>query len=146
MRKVWMVLVLLCASAGVASAQKAEVAGGYSYMNLDTGVSGVDRVNLNGWNASVAGYPVSWFGLVGDFSGNYGSPTVLGVTTATKVHTYLFGPRISLRGVVTPFAHALFGGARARTTVAGVSSYVRTQFSNSNQNHMRYSAGIVLRW
>ena len=48
---------------------RAEVFGGYSYFRANP-----DKLNLNGWDASVAGNITNWFGVEGDFSGHYGSP------------------------------------------------------------------------
>jgi len=97
-------------------APKAEVFGGYSFAAFETG-SGLDRLKLNGWNASVAGNFNRWFGVVADFSGQYGSQASVG----RSAHSFLFGPRLSYRGNerVTPFAHALFGAARAQRDQAG---------------------------
>ena len=77
---------------------KAEIFGGYQYSHFEPGV------NANGWNASLAGNVNRWFGVAADFSGAYKS--------GEHVHTYMFGPVFSARSdKVTPFAHALFGGA-----------------------------------
>ncbi len=47
-------------------------------------------------------------GVVADFDGNYG--TLDG--GKTRVHTFVFGPQVSLPAKVSPFAHALFGVAK----------------------------------
>jgi hypothetical protein len=91
-----------------------EVYGGYSYL----AVNETDFINLHGWNASVCGNVNSWFGIVGDVSGHYGSPSLFGISVPfvdLRAHSFLFGPRFSYRGNerVTPFAHALFGVTRA---------------------------------
>jgi opacity protein-like surface antigen len=107
---------------------KAEVFGGYSYGNFTPTIAGAGRTNLNGWNASLGVNVNRWFGLVSDFSGNYGSltaftpfppipcaPTVCGITTAEtdKFHNFLFGPQFAARREkLSPFVHALFGGSR----------------------------------
>src|SRR6266849_10548274 len=83
---------------------RAEVFAGYSYASLDRG-SQFDRLNLNGWAASVNGNLNGYFGLIGDFAGHYGSNFHL--------HEFLFGPTVSLRTRnVTGFAHFLIGSAR----------------------------------
>ena len=64
-------------------APRAEVFGGYSYQRVDGGI------NLNGWNASLAGNYNKWLDLVADFSGQYGT---------FDSHSFLFGPQISYRG------------------------------------------------
>lgn len=82
---------------------KAEVFGGYQFTHFE------GDVNANGWNASLTGNVNRWFGVAADFSGAYKS--------GQHVHTYMFGPVFSARSdKMTPFAHALFGGASDGTT------------------------------
>ncbi|MBZ5720994.1 MAG: porin family protein [Acidobacteriia bacterium] len=119
-------LVLLVCSCIAFSqdAPRAEVFGGYQYLRASTGVSGVDSLNLNGWNASFSGYFNHYLGVTGDFSGAYGTPTILGVGLKTTVYTYMFGPvvRLTNNSKFTPFAHALFGGGHFKGEVLGVSA------------------------
>lgn len=133
MRKLWLVLVVLSFAATLRAqeAPKAEVYGGYLFADLGL-VSGGGRPNANGWNASVAVNPNRWFGLVTDFGGLYGlSSSVTGIfpcltppcttlfveTFDGKVHTFLFGPRFTLRREkFSPFVHVLLGGARLNLT------------------------------
>ncbi len=77
-----------------------------------------NRASLSGWEASAAYKPTQWLGLVGDFSGHYG--TVQGTTV--HLHTFMAGPQISLPGAVSPFAHVLIGGATQTTGAGSVSS------------------------
>lgn len=135
------------------------------------------HANLNGWNLSFAGNFSSWFGVVADFGGHYGTPQFLGTDVTTRVHSFLFGPRLSVRKHerITPFVHALFGGAHWKATVAGVSDsdqgfamafgggidvklteqvhvrivqadYLRTNLFDEHQNNFRYSGGLVFRF
>ena len=127
MRKVLVLAALLVLVSGVAMAQdhpKAEVFGGYSYLRINPG-QGIKGDNIpGGWAASVAGNFNNWFGVAGDFSGHYGSPDFgTGVAIKTHVHTYTFGPRLSYRNNerITPFVHALFGGAHVNA-LGGVAS------------------------
>jgi hypothetical protein len=84
---------------------KAEIFGGYQYTHFEPGL------NANGWNASLTGNVDRWLGIAADFSGAYKS--------GGHVHTYMFGPVVSARSdKVTPFAHALFGGASGGGTTA----------------------------
>lgn len=125
MRLILLTAVLLITLSSHTFAQEAppvEVFGGYSYVRPEGG-SG-----LHGWNASVAVNLNRWFGIVGDFSGHYGSQSLRaeilddnfpGTITVeadsdTNVHSILVGPRFSYREhrKVTPFAHALFGASR----------------------------------
>jgi len=144
MRKLLWIAALALAFPMVAGAQdtpKVELFGGYSYLrvsenvtlvNINPDVSPAVRpqpqgtvtttsnpfspLNLNGWNAAVQYNLNSWFGVVADFTGYYGSPTktISGtpVTVDTNEYNYLFGPRFSYRKSErwTPFVHALFGG------------------------------------
>jgi opacity protein-like surface antigen len=133
LKRLFVVLGLCIALSVAARAQeypKAEVFGGYSYGNFGPVISGAGRTNLNGWNASLGVNLNRWFGLVSDFGGHYGSfsamqllpilvppctPLTCGITTSEtdKYHSFLFGPQFSFRTKkVTPFVHALFGGAR----------------------------------
>lgn len=111
------VVVLLCLPASSFAAEdypKAEIFGGYSFLLADTPV---DSMNLHGWNASVAGNITSWLGVVGDFSGHYGSPSVFGFNIPfvdVRAHSFLFGPKLAYRGndKITPFGHFLIGVTR----------------------------------
>lgn len=159
------VFLFLCLAVlpATAHAQRVEVFGGYSYLRLDAG----GGVNLNGWNLSVNVKPRSWVGLVGDFAGHYGSP----FGPSTSQHTFLFGPQISLPAAVSPFVHALVGGARLSTGNASSTAfaaalgggfdshvapflsyrlfqvdYLLTRFGGSTQNDLRVSTGIVIRF
>ena len=166
-------LFLLVSVVAVAQEDKAEVFGGYQYTRLNTGVSGVDSINLNGWNASVSGYFTKNLGISADFSGAYGSP--FGVST--KMYPFMFGPIVHLpnSSKITPFAHALFGAAHLTASASGVSAgetdfawaagggldahlnsrysvrlaqfdFLQTRFGGDNQNNFRYSAGILIKF
>ena len=79
---------------------RAEVFGGYQFAHF------TPSINANGWNAAVNGNVNRWFGVTADFSGAY--------KNGGHMYTYMFGPTLSARSErVTPFAHALFGGATA---------------------------------
>ena len=148
MRKT-LVFSLLFLTSFLAAAQdvpRFEVFGGYSYANASRNF-GVDRPSLNGWNASLTGNVNRWLGVVGDFSGYYGSPSVnaaTGVICAippcplpvvsfdTKVHTFLLGPQVSFRtGRFTPFAHALFGLGHTSVRIDNPFSTVGTLTNNA---------------
>lgn len=86
---------------------RVEVFGGYSYAGG----------NFHGWNASVTGNVSRWFGVTADFSGYYGGASGPNFEERQSVHTYMVGPKISLRRKrMTPFAYALFGGLRISST------------------------------
>lgn len=104
-------------------APKAEIFGGYQYFHANSGVSGLNGFNLNGWNASASGFFSRNLGVTADFSGSYGTPSVLGVGVKTNFYTFLFGPtvRVPNSSRLTPFAHVLFGGGRISGSAFGVS-------------------------
>lgn len=124
---IYLVLVVLMGGLLVSAqeAPRAEVFGGYQYLHASTGlgISGIDTFSLNGWNASVSGYFTKYLGATADFSGAYGTPSVLGVGIDTKFHTFMFGPvvRYPNKSKLTPFGHALFGGGHVSFGVLGVS-------------------------
>jgi len=85
---------------------KPEVFGGYQFTTLDP------SWHANGWNGAASMYLTRWLGVTGDFSGAYG--------TGTSFHTYTGGPVVSVhKHSVSPFAHALFGGAHISAAGAG---------------------------
>jgi Outer membrane protein beta-barrel domain/PDZ domain len=119
-----LVAVVFClAVSSISSCQdsRADIYGGYSYVNIDTnGLT--SRQNANGWEAAISGNFNKWFAVEGDVSGYYKSyatsnlviPTTgcvyFGSCSATvKITDYSFagGPRVNFKPV---FIHALFGG------------------------------------
>lgn len=160
-------------------APRAEVFGGFQYFRANSGVnvSSFDNFNLNGWNASLSGYFNRYLGVTADFSGAYGNPEFLGVPIHTKLHTFMFGPVLRLPNPthITPFVHALGGGAHLSGDVLGVSGsetdaawavgggldlnmgpllslrlaqvdFLQTRAGGTNQNNFRYSAGVVIKF
>lgn len=107
MKKIVIVLCLIVFASLSAAAQeetpKVEVFGGYSYAGSDT----------HGWNAAIEGNVNKWFGLVGDFSGQYTNTREVDFREKIRTHSFLFGPQVSVRKNkrVTPFVRALFGVA-----------------------------------
>jgi opacity protein-like surface antigen len=165
------ILVLACAFAAMAQeAPKAQVFGGYQWTSVDFG-SGIDRQNFNGWNAALDGYFNKNFGITADFSGAYKSENGADV----KIHSYMFGPTLRMPGEkVTPFVHALFGGAHASGSALGMSAasngfayafgggldlnagknfairvgqfdYLGTRFEIESQKNLRDSGGVVFK-
>ena len=123
MQKLVVLIVFLGLLALPLMAQKAEVFGGYQYLRLgsDNSDNGIgNAINFNGWDASVTGYFNKYFGVTGDFSGNYA--TVNGVNV--HIYSYTGGPVVGFRkGPVNPFVHVLLGGAHvsASASAEGVS-------------------------
>jgi hypothetical protein len=166
---------------------------GYSYLNTTplTAAGINSRQGLNGWDGSVEVKVFRYIGVVGDFSGNYGSQTLpiavgtcaIGVVcspirTNTHIQNFLFGPRVSANlGKIRPCGEFLVGAGHADVTSPGPDSiiskdttfalaigggldykiirliaarfqadYIRTSFYGTNQNNIRLSTGIVLRF
>ncbi|MBZ5527096.1 MAG: porin family protein [Acidobacteriia bacterium] len=94
-------VILFSLPAAAQEYPKLEIFGGYQLTHLEP------SFNASGWNASFAGNANHWFGIAADFSGAYKS--------GAKLHTFMFGPVFSYRKNerITPFAHALLGGAVA---------------------------------
>lgn len=101
---------------------KVELFAGYSYANTDLPrfVNRVPRMHGHGWTLSISGNFHKYFGLSGDFAGQYGQGNVQaffempGRLESREIsfsnHQFLFGPRITGRTErVNAFAHALFG-------------------------------------
>jgi opacity protein-like surface antigen len=100
------VVFLLSFSALAQDTPKAELFGGYSYAG--SGSHGID--------ASITANINRWFGIVADFGGQYARFSEEGFTEKIRTHTFLFGPRFSLRKKrAIPFAHALFGVSNLKT-------------------------------
>jgi len=132
MRKLLFVasLLLLLPLAGLAQDKpKIEVFGGYSYLRADDHDDGTD---LHGWNASVTGNLNKWFGVKADFSGHYGSFTVVPpdvlvaplnnrIKADLNTHLFLVGPQFAYRehDMVQPFVHVLLGSARQHANLNG---------------------------
>ena len=106
MRKLIGVAILLGMTSMLAMAgetAKPEVYGGYQWTSTDGGWHG------NGWNGAANLYVWKNVGATADFSGVYGS--------SQNLYTYSFGPVVSLpKHGVSPYVHALFGGARTGAT------------------------------
>jgi len=123
------IFVLLLSSLGFAQIPGGNVFFGYSYLNVDQNTGG--RASLNGWNASVEGKVFPLLGLVGDFSGHYGSqdfpltcagPSCPASNLSSSTHSFLFGPRLSVSvGKFRPFANVLIGASHISGSGNGVS-------------------------
>lgn len=102
------------------SAPKVDIFVGYSYLQANPGVTGVDAFHLHGGSASLGYNFTSHLSGVADFGG-YTNGNILKTGTSGTVSTYLFGPRYSYRHFrkVTPFGQALFGTAHANANAFG---------------------------
>lgn len=134
------VFAILALAAISVSAQddisKAEFFGGYSFLNLDTGLDELDstafnsRETMHGFNASITGNASKWVGLKFDYSRYSKSFTVPDISGTAKVTTseYLGGVQIKNNKedgpVAKPFAHILAGIAQQKFTATGFFSDV----------------------
>jgi opacity protein-like surface antigen len=176
---VMLLAALLSCQALAEDAPRAEVFGGFQYFRANSGIneSGFDNFNLNGWNASLNGFFNKYVGITADFSGAYGNPQFGGIPIDTKLHTFMFGPVLRLPNPthLTPFVHALGGGAHISGDVEGSSAsetdaawavgggvdldfsrilafrlgqfdYLQTRVGDTGQNNFRFSTGIVLKF
>jgi hypothetical protein len=121
MRKVGLLLLLTALLAvpamGADEYPKAEIFGGFSYLNIDATALEFGRQNALGFQASVAGNFHKNLGIVGDFGGQFKS--VEGTTA--HAYEYLFGPQYAYRTEKsTVFLHGLIGGV---TVGGGGESY-----------------------
>ena len=95
-----LLLCVPCVAQQNEEVKKVDLFAGYQYAHV------YPNENGQGWNFAVTGNVNRVFGLTGDFSGNYEHGSAL--------YTYMIGPTFSARTKrVTPFVHALFGGAHA---------------------------------
>jgi membrane-associated protease RseP (regulator of RpoE activity) len=128
MRNVHLICLLCFVVGRLAIAQdypKAEVYGGYSYVNIDTnGLS--SRQSANGWEASVSGNFNKWLAAEADVSGYYKTYPVnlqnlgLGIVNVKVTdYSYAAGPRINIRPL---FIHALVGGDHLTGSALGFSA------------------------
>jgi len=127
------VFVLGVFSSSTLAQEKLKLFAGYSYLRpsitIQPGVCSVlplacpgpftAHPNLNGYEFSGTAKLVGWLGVTADFSGHYGT---MSGTSSGHVQTFLFGPEVSLPAKVSPFAHALFGGAHEAVGVGTVSN------------------------
>lgn len=119
-----------------ASAQdfpRAEVYGGYSYLNVDTN-NVTSRQSFNGWEASLSVNALKWIGAEGDFAGYYKKlnvgtlPGVGSIDLSTHGYAFLFGPKATYKMV---FVHALFGVDRLSGSIVGISLGSQNSFSGA---------------
>jgi opacity protein-like surface antigen len=126
MKKLVLVAVFLLGFSVMAMAQDvpvAEIYGGYSLTMVDVDtLSGGEEdqdLSLHGWNASVTFNMNKWAGIVGEFTGSYGTldtsadyPDGVKAWVDVKFNSIMIGPKVTLhRGTVSPFVHALVGYA-----------------------------------
>lgn len=123
-------LITACAAFAQEETPKWEVFGGYSFNTY-----GYVDPGLSGWNASATWNFNRWLGFTADFGGNYSerlrvssAPQPTTSSLLDKQHTFLFGPRLSLRKErFTIFTHALVGTAVTQFRLTRISPPVPPQ-------------------
>jgi Outer membrane protein beta-barrel domain len=104
MRKVAFLLCLFLLAPVAARAQKFDLFGGYSYARFEQ--KGGD-VNASGWEAALIYKVNSYVGIVGDFTGNYGTL----FQKSMSVTNIYGGVQVGLPMLhYSPFVHVLLGG------------------------------------
>jgi opacity protein-like surface antigen len=142
MRKAIVIAFMLFSLAGLAAAQiptAGNVFVGYSYETINsTGLNIIDgnRVNMNGWEATLEGKLFPVLGIVADFNGHYGSqsavfappngPSFSGNITGHEFDV-MFGPRVGVSvGKFRPFGEFEIGVGHMNTNIAGSDSSFAT--------------------
>jgi hypothetical protein len=127
--------------------QRAEVFGGYSYLNIDTnGLT--SRQSMNGWETSLSVNFNKWVAAEGDFSGYYKGYGALGVSARASDYGYVFGPRFNYRpnDSFTVFGHTLFGGDHLGGSVSGsLFGYPVSASASQNGFAMAFGGGVQQR-
>ena len=118
------VLTLGSSVSAQTSAAPFEVFAGYSYLPADG--NDFPRTNSHGFETAAAVNFTSWVSVVVDVGAHFSHRANLGpnfraVTADSSVVELLAGPQFTRRGKVSPFAHALVGRARGKTTLPGFS-------------------------
>jgi hypothetical protein len=180
MRNTVVIVFMLFLLAGLATAQiptAGNVFLGYSYQSAESSalnIVGGNRVNMNGWQATLEGKVFPVLGIVADFDGHYGSQGALAPSGAVNVTGHqldvMFGPRVGFSvgkfrpfgefeigvghmntnalGSDTSFADALGGGIDYKlvrlVALRVEADYLSTRFFGTTQNNFRLSTGIAV--
>jgi hypothetical protein len=126
------IMILACASVAAAQSdyKKFEFFAGYSYHAVSNGLGEGDVIRdpetFNGFNTSITGNVLRYFGLKFDFSGHFKrravpfGPVANGADVKTSRYNFLGGVQFkdnSSEKTFKPFAHALVGAVRLRNRV-----------------------------
>jgi opacity protein-like surface antigen len=138
MKKLVLIAVFLLGFSVIVMAEdtpKVEVFGGFSFVKVDTATALKGSIfnwrdlNLKGFDASIAVNANKWGAVVADFGANYGvvltnpSNPISGAWMDYGVQHFVVGPKFTLyRGKASPFVHLLFGYAKVKGKVSGVTS------------------------
>lgn len=145
MKKLFLILFMIARFTNASEAQSSDAwqfFAGYSYMRANVreyfktsvttpiGSGSTYSINnryanLNGWDVSITENVKSWFGGTLDASGHYGSPQLLGTSTAQRAYSILYGPRFFRKGrKFTPFGHVLFGITHVNAEVSATGPHI----------------------
>jgi Outer membrane protein beta-barrel domain len=169
MRKLLILLpfLVLPVSAWAQETPRFEIFGGYSNFYANVNNSSFD---MNGVTVSAQENLNSWFGGVLDFSTHFGKENGLKTNAQTISYGPVFSYRKAK--VIVPFAHTMVGVERGGTNYLNISQpeerlavlagggldvkvsprialrliqfdYVYSGFSNTRQDNLRFSAGVV---
>lgn len=137
-------LFVLPALAAAQSTNRVDLFAGYSYVNQDISLINVRNPSgISGWNASATLHLRSHLGVVADVSGFYPSNnTGCGAqcTSSARIHTFMFGPQISIgNGKLKPFVRLLVGDTNMYTANSGTESFA---FTSNNAVTFGLGGGI----
>jgi hypothetical protein len=161
MQKTLLLVLSLLLLGVLASAQipSGNVFFGYSYYNTDLAPG--NRVNTNGWEASVEGKIIPLIGIVADFDSHYGSqlfPSGCAIAGQTDCafssgfveRNFLFGPRVSMSlGKIRPFAQVLIGAGHLSLNNGGplsIGGSSDTSFATAVGGGLDYKLIPLLAW
>ena len=160
MHKAIVIVFLLFSLAGLAAAQIPTAGNffvGYSYETIDStgiNIAGGNRVNMNGWEATLEGKLFPILGIVADFNGHYGSQTAAlvnpfsgPVSANVTGHEFdvMFGPRVGVSvGKFRPFGEFEIGVGHMNTNVAGSDTSFATALGGGLDYKIVRIAGVRL--
>jgi opacity protein-like surface antigen len=146
------VLIMMFSSLwlGAQETPRVEVFGGYALTRFNDTVGNSGKIfNMNGWDSELIFNATPNLGVVADVGGHYATPTTEPFTALTcftcpitfpghdvptRLHTFMFGPQVSVRkGSFKPFGHALFGAGlfHQDLTALGITPPFPTELSTS---------------
>ncbi len=138
--------VVLLASIFAVGQEKASVFGGWQYLSIGDGGTGLGSTSVpKGFDIDLAANLHKNVAVVADFSlgSKSESVTVAGVTATgtAKMYNFLFGPRLSVKsGKVTPFAETLIG--IVHTSASGGVSGLGSASDSSNNFGFALGGGL----
>jgi hypothetical protein len=99
---------------------RAEIFGGYSYLNEDW-ENFANRSGMQGWDAAATINVYPWLGVEGNVGGNYQRNCIGAAGLTCFAYTFMGGPKITAyrSGNITAFGHGLVGLGGLTMTLAG---------------------------